>query len=67
MPGIKVLKVLKEDSKTKDIPVFILTNYETPEERQKGEELGAEKYILKTSITPKEVGEMIKERLGTNN
>ncbi|MGB4254009.1 MAG: response regulator [Minisyncoccales bacterium] len=67
MSGMKVLRTLKDDPETKDIPVFIFTNYEAPEEREKGQRLGAEKYVLKTSITPREVGELIKERLEKNN
>jgi len=66
LKGEEVLKNLKEDQKTKDIPVFILTNYDTPEDREMGDRLGAEKYILKTSITPKEIGEMVEERLENN-
>lgn len=66
LPGKKgedVLKNLKSNSETKSIPVFILTNYDTPEDRKMGNNLGAEKYILKTSITPKEIGEIVKRRL----
>ncbi len=67
MSGIEVLKLLKSDPVTKNIPVFIFTNYESPEEKEKAKNLGAEKYILKTSITPKEVGKMLKERLMNDN
>ena len=35
MSGMKVLRTLKDDPETKDIPVFIFTNYEAPEEREK--------------------------------
>lgn len=62
--GMDVLKILKEKKETKEIPVFILTNYDTPEEKEKGDGLGAEKYILKTSVTPKEIGDIIENRLG---
>ena len=61
--GEEVLKNLKSEPETKNIPVFILTNYDTPEDRKMGNNLGAEKYILKTSITPKEIGEMVEKRL----
>lgn len=64
--GEEVLKNLKSEPETKNIPVFILTNYDTPEDREMGNNLGAEKYILKTSITPKEIGEMVEERLKNN-
>ena len=64
--GKEVLKNLKSEPETKNIPVFILTNYDTPEDREMGNNLGAEKYILKTSITPKEIGEMVEGRLRNN-
>ena len=64
--GEEVLKNLKSNSETRNIPVFILTNYDTPEDREMGNNLGAEKYILKTSITPKEIAEMVEERLKDN-
>lgn len=63
MNGTDVLKVLKNDQTTKAIPVFILTNYDTPEEQEEEIKIGAEKYILKTNITPQQIGEMIEARL----
>lgn len=49
--GIEILKEIKGDSKTKDIPVFVLSNY-TNTELQKTNNISPEKFILKTSITP---------------
>lgn len=61
--GGEVLEILKKDDRTKNIPIFILTNYENEDEKNHAKKFGADKYILKTSITPKEIAEMIKEKL----
>lgn len=63
LKGAEVLENLKSSPETKNIPVFILTNYDTVEDRKMGIRLGVEKYILKTNIIPKEIGEMVKKRL----
>ncbi len=48
MNGFDACKVLKEDSKTKDIPViFLSANYVEDEHRVMGLELGADDYVLK--------------------
>ncbi len=48
MNGFDACKVLKEDTKTKDIPVvFLSANYVEDEHRVMGLELGADDYILK--------------------
>jgi len=60
--GMETLKILKNKEKTKDIPIFILTNYDTPEERKQASSLGAEKYILKTSITLDGLTEIVKKK-----
>lgn len=61
--GREVLEVLKKDKKTKNIPIFILTNYESQEELNHAKEFNVDKYILKTSITPKEIGELVVRKL----
>ncbi len=48
MNGFDACKILKENSKTKDIPVvFLSANYVEDEHRVMGLELGADDYILK--------------------
>jgi CheY-like chemotaxis protein len=62
MPGDKALKILKEDPKTKDIPVIILTNYDTPESREKAKKLNTT-YILKANMTTKDLVEIIEKEI----
>ncbi len=47
MDGFEVLRNLKDDSNTKDIPVIMLTAKGQKVDRQKGEDLGAQDYIIK--------------------
>lgn len=64
MHGFEVLKKLKEDPKTKEIPVIILTNLEGANEIEKAIELGAKAYLIKTAYSLKEVIKKIKKVLG---
>lgn len=61
MDGFSVLEGLKGDSKTKNIPVIMLTNLGTDEDKKKGEKLGAVDYIVKANLTPAQVSEKIKK------
>lgn len=62
--GFNVLKDLKEDPETKEIPVIILTNLEKMEDVEKALRLGATTYLVKTDYTLGEVIEKIKKSLG---
>ncbi len=62
--GFEVLKKLKGSSKTKDIPVIILTNLEGMKEIDQAIELGATTYLVKTRYTIEEVIEKVKKALG---
>lgn len=59
LDGFSVLKSLKEDAKTKNIPVVMLTNLGTNEDRVKGQKMGAVDYIVKASLPPAEISEKI--------
>ena len=63
MDGFEVLKVLKADSEMKKIPVLIMSNLGQEDHIQKGKEMGAVGYIVKTQYTPAKVVETIKEVL----
>ena len=64
MDGFSVLKALKEDDTTKDIPVILLTNLGQDEDIQRGKDLGAVGYLVKANLTPSEVVEEVKKKLG---
>ena len=61
--GLEVLAEMKKYEETKDIPVFILTNYTDRELERLDYDLKTEKYLTKAEFSPKELVEMIKERI----
>jgi DNA-binding response OmpR family regulator len=61
--GLEVLKKLKEDEETRDIPVIVLTNIENLNEVDKAIELGATTYLVKAQYSLEEVVEKIKKAL----
>ena len=63
MDGFTVLKRLKENPNTKNIPVLLLTNLGQDEDIKKGNELGAVGYLVKANITPSEVVAKVKETM----
>ena len=62
--GFEVLRELKQNEKTKKIPVIILTNLEGGTEIEKVLSLGATTYLVKTNYRLQEVIEKIKSILG---
>ena len=64
MSGFDVLKDLKKDKRTKDMPVILLTNLGQREDVQKGIKLGAKDYLIKAHFMPSEVVEKIKKYIG---
>lgn len=66
MDGLEVLKKIKENEDTKNIPVILLTNLSQKEDVDKGMELGAKGYLIKSHFTPSEVLEKIKSCLADN-
>ena len=63
LAGLDVLKQLKQDSKTKNIPVIILTNLEDMENIEKALSLGARTYLVKANYALEEVMEKIEKAL----
>lgn len=61
--GLEVLKELKADAETKDIPIIVLTNLESVDDIDKAIELGAKTYLVKTQYNLEEVLEKIKNAL----
>jgi DNA-binding response OmpR family regulator len=57
MSGIDVLKSLKANTLTKNIPILLLTNLGEETLIKEGFSLGADGYLLKVSYTPSQVVE----------
>ena len=61
--GLGVLRLMKAEQETKDIPVIILSNLGEQEDVERGFELGALAYIIKAHYTPSEVVARVKNIL----
>lgn len=59
--GFEVLKELKNNEKTKEIPILIFTNLADPINMEKSLQLGANEFLLKTDYTPQQLVEKIKK------
>jgi len=64
MNGYETLKAIKADSKTKDIPVIVLTNlHDKPEDIEKVKELGIQEYFVKSETSMEKLIEKINNYL----
>lgn len=63
MDGFTVLKELKSDPATKEIPVILLTNLGQKDDVEKGIESGAEDYLIKIHFKPSEVVDKVRKVL----
>ena len=61
--GYEVLKELKENQETKNIPIIFLTNLESPADVERAVKLGATTYLTKADYKLEEVAEKIREIL----
>jgi len=64
--GFEAIKILKNNEKTKDIPVFFFSNLSSPEYIERGLKLGAEKYLVKGEREPGEMVRMCTDYLASN-
>ena len=64
LSGNDILKQLKLDEKTKNIPVIILSNFSQEELVKEAINQGAVDYVFKYQVEPKDVIEKIKRTLG---
>lgn len=65
--GIEVLKKLRSENSTKDIPILVLTNYSQNEIIKEANDLGIQGYLHKVEMTPTKVVEHINELLKNPN
>lgn len=63
LSGNEILKILKSDEKTKNIPVTMLSNFGHDEMIKGALNEGAVDYILKYQVTPDDVVEKVKDIL----
>ena len=59
LSGMQALAALKDDEKTRDIPVVILSNSSVEADVQRAKELGAIGYLVKASLSLKELGDQV--------
>lgn len=67
MNGYEILEKLKNDENTKDIPVIILSNFGQKSEVEKGLQLGAEKFLIKATLTLDEIVDEIGRTFSSQN
>lgn len=65
MDGYEVLKQLKRNDHTCEVPVIILSNLVESHSKKYGLSLGASRYLVKVSVVPKKVVEVADELLAT--
>jgi len=57
--GIEVLRAIKADPATKDIPVLILSNSSRELEMQNAQDLGVVDYLIKANLSLQELAERV--------
>jgi len=58
--GFELLQWLRQKSEFATIPIIVMTNLDSPEDRADAEKLGATDYIVKSNTIPKEIVQRIK-------
>lgn len=64
LDGFSVLQELRLNPKFKKLPIIMLTNLGTSEDKEKGDKYGATDYMVKANLTPREVNETADKYLG---
>ncbi|MEK7598355.1 MAG: response regulator [Patescibacteria group bacterium] len=59
--GFFVLKKIRENQKTKDVPVIMHTNLYNEADKAEAMRLGAKEYVIKAQVTPKQLAEIVKK------
>ncbi|OGZ17854.1 MAG: hypothetical protein A2V72_00760 [Candidatus Nealsonbacteria bacterium RBG_13_37_56] len=61
--GMDILKEIKKDEKTKNIPLIILSNNTDVELKRMGYDLGNQRCLTKSQYTPTQLVEILKKEL----
>lgn len=59
LSGMEALEELKKHEQTRDIPVVMLSNSSLEADMQRAKELGAAGYLVKASLSLKELGDQV--------
>ncbi len=62
--GFDMLDILRSTTETKNIKVIMMTALSSEEQRQRGEQLGADKYLVKSQVGIEDVVKAVHEVLG---
>ncbi|MEI7709140.1 MAG: response regulator [bacterium] len=62
MDGFQVLQAIRNNPKTKDLPVLIVSNTSQLENKERAKTMGAE-FLLKALVTPYEIVEQVNKML----
>jgi DNA-binding response OmpR family regulator len=63
--GFDVLDILRSTPETKDTKVIMMTALSQDTDRQRGESLGVNKYLIKSQVTLEDVVNSVKEQLAS--
>lgn len=61
--GFDVLRYMRSNEKLKEVPVIVLTNYSKETAKKESLDLGANEFVLKTSIHVSEIPELVSKYL----
>ena len=61
LDGFEIIKRLKDDAETNDLPIFIFTDLSDEDSRNRSLELGADYYFIKEDFDPYEFTEKVKK------
>ena len=61
--GFTVLKELKNDPNTKNVPVILLTNLGETDNMQRGLNLGAADYVIKVNVTVEKIRQLLAKHI----
>jgi DNA-binding response OmpR family regulator len=64
MDGFDTLKKIRKKDELKSVKVVMLTNLDSPDDRQKAIESGADGYLVKASLTPSQLVEEVAKIIG---
>ena len=67
LSGFDVLRKIKENEHTKNIPVVLLTNLAGQDDAEKGLSLGAVLYLVKSQYNPRQIVSKVEEIIKATN